>query len=256
MSNNLNIDNSWEIIEHFTDPKNEDLLHALVNGVNSLSIEFREPLNEKETGAIFEGIHLDFIELYLHGHEDTIRIAEKLTNKFQSHEIYTFKNQSFKQELSDFLSKSKDYLSTAVIKTPPRIYFHVNDHFLANIAKIRAIRILWNHLLLSFNMVETPLKIIVIAGHYKENTQIEEDYIHASIQLMSSLISSADGVQIQIPEKMRKSHSFKARIARNLHHLAAQEARMGLVHDPMKGSYFIEEKSNAYAENAWNKLIA
>jgi len=138
MSSKINIDNSWEIIEHFTDPRNEDLLHALVNGANALSIEFREPLNEKETSAIFEGIHLDFIELYFQGHEQTVEIAEKLTNKFQSHEIYSFANQAFEQELETFLQQSKLFLANSDLSKTPRISFQVDGMFLDNISKIRS----------------------------------------------------------------------------------------------------------------------
>lgn len=256
MRSNPVIDNSWEIIEEFTDPKNEDLLNALINGANALRIEFTEPLNETETKALFEGIHVNLISLYLQGNEASVRLVEKLTNKIQSPEVYNFNNKNLHTELLDFLSLAKDYLAIAARESRPLVSFTVDDNYLGNIAKLRSIRILWNHLLESFGIEGPPLKIIATTSEFNSSTQIEEDFIHSTIQLMSSIIASADAVLIKSPNKTAKSESFKARISRNLHHLAEQEGRMGMVRDPLKGSYYIEEKSNEYAREAWNKFTA
>jgi methylmalonyl-CoA mutase N-terminal domain/subunit len=254
MNSSLKTNNQWEIIEGFDDPTNSDLLFALQNGTNGLRINFKTPYSKEEIAALFEGIHLDFINIYLEGNTSAVALAKELVKKDGQSKIYTFKNIDFEEELKVFLENAKDYLSSCSEAETPIVAFGMNNEYLDNISKIRSIQILWVHLLKSYKLEKPELKLIANIENYEDERSLEEDYIFASVGLMSSVIGGADAIEISAPIKPGKDRSFRSRIARNLHHLASMEARMNLVRDPLKGSYHIEKCSNEYAELAWKKF--
>lgn len=254
MKSAAEIDKHWEIIETFEDPSNKDLLHALANGSNALRINFKSSLQIREIETLFKNIHLDFITLYLEGNTTAVELARKLTKKKEHQKIYLFQNKDFEEELISFLQEASSYLKAWSDDKVPIVIIKMNLEYLANISKIRCIKILWAHLLKSYKLKLPKLKIIADISEYTEDRSLEEDYIYASIQLMSSIAGSADGIEISVPDKSEKNWAFRSDITRNLHHLASLEARMNLVKDPLKGSYHIEKCSNQLAETAWKKF--
>jgi hypothetical protein len=79
--------------------------------------------------------------------------------------------------------------------------------------------------------------------------------ILASAMAMAAASSSADRISIHPLSKIENSpEGTRIRIAMNIHHLMKLESSMGLVNDPINGSYLVEVGSEKVAEKAWTKF--
>ena len=133
----------------------------------------------------------------------------------------------------------------------------INDNYFASIAKIRALKLLWQNVLTAWDkdlVANSPIEV-----HLTPNSQTEEDNynkIKATTQAMSAVIGGADRLYIYPSDAFQNENgtTFSRRIALNVHHLLEQESYLDRVIDPSAGSYFIEELTNRIAEKAWQQF--
>lgn len=168
-------------------------------------------------------------------------------------------------ELAMMIAKGAEYLACmeeraiSAATTHHFIQFSValsTDYFV-EIAKLRALRILWNNILAGFGLqAPEPLEII---AHLAPETQDENMYtnmIRAGAQAMSAVIGGADRLYL-LPANavlQQAPDAFTRRIARNVQHLLHLEAHLGQVTDPAAGSWYIENLTNLLAEKAWERF--
>jgi len=143
--------------------------------------------------------------------------------------------------------------------THKNIQFSVelSDNYFLNIAKIRALKLLWQNVLLAWNedfKNESPIQV-----HLTTLTQTDdENYnkIKATSQAMSAVIGGADTTYIHASDEFKdeKGTAFGQRIALNIQNLMQLESYMNRVVDPAAGSYFIEGLTEELAEKAWSKF--
>lgn len=130
----------------------------------------------------------------------------------------------------------------------------LNDQYFPSVAKVRALKTLWQQVLTAWN---TDLKAIPnIEVHLTENAQTnDENYnkIKATTQAMSAVIGGANRLYIYPSDSFKNENgtTFSRRIALNVQHLLQQESYLNRVVDPSAGSYFIEELTEKIAEKAW-----
>lgn len=133
----------------------------------------------------------------------------------------------------------------------------IDDNYFASIAKIRALKLLWQNVLTAWDkdlIANSPIEV-----HLTTNSQTEEDNynkIKATTQAMSAVIGGADRLYIYPSDAFKNPNGtvFSRRIALNVQHLMQQESYLDRVVDPSVGSYFIEELTNKIAEKAWNEF--
>ncbi len=137
----------------------------------------------------------------------------------------------------------------------PRIQFSlsIGTSYFVELAKIRALQLLWP-LLLKAYQVDEKIKP-QIAARLAATTQIadqELNMIRASSQAMSAVLGGAGRVTI-LPANAfeEKSNAFTRRIARNVQHILKMESYFDRVIDPAAGSYYLETLTNQLAEQAW-----
>lgn len=159
-------------------------------------------------------------------------------------------NQYFEQwnekglDLKDLISKFQVSIS-------------LTDSYFLNIAKIRALKVLWKMLLKAWKQNQnTPLTISV---HLTEFTQTKnENYnkIKATAQSMSAVIGGVDQLYIypSFSIKKKKEKLNQQRLGLNIQHLMELESHMTKVIDPSAGSYYIENLTDEIAERAWEKF--
>ncbi|MCB9082424.1 MAG: hypothetical protein H6555_12015 [Lewinellaceae bacterium] len=130
----------------------------------------------------------------------------------------------------------------------------VSSSYFVAIAKLRALRILWNNVLRGYGITNpAPTEIVV---HLAKETQDENpntNMIRATTQAMSAIIGGADRLYVLPANAALKepSTSFSRRIARNVQHLLRFESHLHAVTDPAAGSYYIEQLTDALATKAW-----
>ena len=131
------------------------------------------------------------------------------------------------------------------------------DSYFLNIAKIRAIKILWQQILQAWNKDLTAKAIIEV--HLSKATQTDdENYnkIRATSQAMAAVIGGAKRLYIYPADAFKNGEGspFEQRIAMNIQQLLQLESYMDRVIDPAAGSYYIEELTDKLAAAVWEQF--
>lgn len=273
-----------------TDEKinNEQILKALTHGVNAPRFIFK---NETyDFSSLFEGIHLEMVspsydfqslacaKTFIQYLENTYDESHMLNGSVWSEAIPSaqvhalFKNHTFTYRcfqlaeastdldaipnmLEDLCNQLVNHLSTENNSKDAELKFAIRvgigHSFLIEIAKLRAIRILFANVFKAFNLsVETPVELHVHFHTYREEMISSDRMIAASTQSICAFLGNADRINVQAAS----SEAFQKHVARNVMHVLQQESHLDFVKDPTAGSYYIEELTNQLCDKTWKLL--
>ncbi len=171
------------------------------------------------------------------------------------------------RELSLIIAKGATYLAkmaeldipTELTNAHMQFSVAVSTSYFVEIAKIRALRILWANVLAGYGLAEATLPPIV--AHLSRESQTEDSHtnmIRAGTQAMAAAIGGANTIIIRPANhsQAEESTTFSRRIARNLQHLLQMESRLDRVVDPAAGSFYIEQLTQSLCEQAWAQFQA
>lgn len=136
------------------------------------------------------------------------------------------------------------------------IQFNVNigkDYFL-QIAKIRALKLLWANVLKAYEVTGELPPISVQFAQESQTTDANTNKIAATTMAMSAVLGGADRLIIPPSSKEKTNLKFSNRIARNIQHLLKMESYLDDVVDPVSGSYFMEDLTSQLSEKAWQEF--
>ncbi len=169
------------------------------------------------------------------------------------------------RELAYTIAKGSEYLAqlSKYDLEPEAILPHlqfsvaVGTSFFVEIAKLRALRLLWQQVVDAYQsgLVATPK----IAGHFALESQTKDanqNMIQAATQSMSAVLGGVDTLYV-LPANAalrEPSTGFTRRIARNVQHLLKMESYFDRVLDPAAGSYYIETLTDKLVEAAWEQF--
>ena len=131
--------------------------------------------------------------------------------------------------------------------------------FFSEIAKFRAMRILWARMIEEYNPKYACSKSIIITAHTSGfwNT-VYDSYVNmlrATTQAMSAALGGADGIEVKsYNSAWEEGNEFSHRVARNIQLLLKEESYFDKVIDPSGGSYYIEQLTQELAEKGWLKF--
>ncbi len=225
----------------------------LENGVEALSFVI-----EKDTDfdILFEGIYLDMITVVLVCTNDDIDLSEldaylsknyadknvdiilknnKNQIKHKSIVVTLDHNDSFKTRIANASSTIKKVVSSGNYKNSV-IDVSLKRDLLAQIAELRAIRMIWSQILESQNMPFTPLSIITNTDILLGNVDDVHPLIQVNYLLMSAYFGMSD-VAFGLPYADDPEMS---RLCLNIHHIFREESLLDRVSDPTCGSYVVE----------------
>ncbi|MBK7475834.1 MAG: hypothetical protein IPI11_07390 [Haliscomenobacter sp.] len=168
-------------------------------------------------------------------------------------------------ELALMVAKGAEYLARMEeYGVPPTQTHHslqfsvaLSASFFPEIAKLRALRILWNNVLAAFGIAKPePVEIVVHLAKETQDEQVHTNMIRAGAQAMSAIIGGADRLYVLPANAALKEAPtpFTRRIARNVHHLLRMESHLGRPVDPSAGSYYLEQLTDLLASKAWDKF--
>lgn len=128
--------------------------------------------------------------------------------------------------------------------------------YFLEIAKIRALKILWANILDAYKVKNA--RIPDIESHLSPNAFGDDpntNMIRSTTQAMSAVLGGTNRLTV-LPSDANSGESsdFSRRIARNVQYLLGMESFLDRVIDPAKGSYYIENLTEKIAEAAWSEF--
>ncbi|MBI5218714.1 MAG: methylmalonyl-CoA mutase small subunit [Bacteroidia bacterium] len=220
------------------------------------------------TGNFFESEEADFVQL-----KKAIFEAETKFPNFKLIAIsgYSLHNagSSIVQELAFSLAMGNEYLGRltelglTADEILPHIHFNfaVGSSYFLEIAKLRAARLLWATLANAYkphSQEATKAHIHSVTSYW--NKTMYDPYVNllrTTTEAMSSIIGGTDSLSVKpFDIGFKKSDEYSERIARNQQILLKEESFLDKINDPAAGSYYIENITNAIAEEAWKLFLS
>jgi len=139
----------------------------------------------------------------------------------------------------------------------PRIRFAVTvgEQFFTEIAKIRALRMLWSKLVASLGGSEVSQRISLHIRTSLWNKTAVDPYnnlLRATVESFAAVIGGCDSLQVgAFDEVVRRPDDFSQRIARNTQLVLQKECQLTSVVDPAGGSWYVESLTSELAKHAW-----
>ncbi|TYA53818.1 methylmalonyl-CoA mutase subunit beta [Formosa maritima] len=201
--------------------------------------------NLARTGNWFTSLEAD------HQHFDTII---KETSTF-SVDLSLFQNAgaTIIQQLAYALAQSNEYLNHVDNKESIHVIFNVSvgTNYFFEIAKLRALRLLWKTLASEYNITSdchifaTPTKRNKTLYDYNTNL------LRTTTECMSAILGGANTINnLAYDAIYHKSNEFGNRISRNQLLVLKHESYFDKVNNPSDGTYYIESLTQQLAEKA------
>lgn len=129
----------------------------------------------------------------------------------------------------------------------------IGTSYFVEIAKLRALRILWRNVLQAYGITDKGFEISVHFAPLTPDHNPNTNLIRAATQAMSAVIGGANRLHVLPSDASQSEPStpFAVRIARNVQHLLRLESYLDKVIDPAAGSYYIEKLTEDLSQKAW-----
>lgn len=170
-------------------------------------------------------------------------------------------------ELALIIAKGAEYLNMLREQgIPPDISNHhmqfavsLGNSYYTNIAKLRALRILWANVLKGFEVKEIVLpRVAALSGLDSLTSDTNSNLLKLTTQAMSAVSGGADMVFLlpaDLPTEKGPT-GFGYRMSRNIQQLLKLESGFGEIADPAAGSHFLEVMTEKLAASAWEQFLA
>ena len=206
-------------------------------------------------GNWFENLEKDFEKLNIiaknsHPLEGcpTVGVASFLTI---SSGIYQNAGANIVQQLAYTLAHINEYLNKSLFSHPITIEVSVGTNYFFEIAKLRALRLLFNTLAKEYNH---ELECYIIATPTKRNKTLYDynvNMLRTTTECMSAILGGADAVaNLAYDAIYHKDNEFGDRISRNQLLVLKHESYFDKVNNPADGAYYIETLTEQLAEKA------
>jgi len=248
----------WQIgqdyfVEDYAE-SNKEILADLNHGLNAPSFHFKNTPSVTDLKILFEGVGLPYIFTHFPNNDAKLidvwnnylnqQNLENVpvyfgTNNIDATKFYNGTANIHKEikatidAAKQVLEQSKDKANTA---SSMFFTFYVDKSYLANVAKLRAFKLLWVDLMKA-NDLEAKLPFIKAEFALEAYGQDEYDnLINATSMAMSAVLGGANHL-IVMPSNETKQAK---RLARNVQLILKHESGLHKVADPAQGSYYIE----------------
>jgi methylmalonyl-CoA mutase len=136
-----------------------------------------------------------------------------------------------------------------------RFSLAIGGNFFMEIAKLRAVRVLWAQVVAAFGGSKEAQKIQMHARTGLYNKTKQDPYVNmlrTSTEALSGMIGGVDSLCVgNFDEVIREPDTFSRRISRNSQIILQEECELTSVVDPAGGSWAIEWLTNEVSEKSW-----
>ncbi len=175
---------------------------------------------------------------------------------------------SIVEELAFSLAQGSNYLTQLTergltvdkIASKIKFQFAVGSNYFLEIAKLRAARLLWAHIVKAYGCSceeACVMNIHSITSNW--NKTVYDAYVNllrTTTESMSAIIAGADSLTVNpFNSSFENATEFSERLARNQQLLLKEESYLDKVVDPAAGAYYIENLTDSIAEQAWNLFL-
>ncbi len=218
------------------------------NLINNASIKVLiDPINQLEKdGNWFESLESDFEKLN--------QISEKATTSFLKIDASLYQNAgaNIVQQLAFALAHTNEYFNRiSEIKNQITFEISVGTNYFFEIAKIRALRLLFNTLAKEYNH---NFDCTIITFPTKRNKTLYDyntNMLRTTTECMSAVLGGSDAISnLAYDAIYHKDNEFGDRISRNQLLILKHESYFDKVNNPADGTYYIESLTNQLAEKA------
>lgn len=132
----------------------------------------------------------------------------------------------------------------------------VGRELFAEAAKLRAARLLWNHVVESAGLPQGPLATHATTSARTQSTLDPwVNMLRTSTAAFAAIVGGADSVSARAFDRDFGTPSpLGRRVARNAQLIARDESRLGHVADPAGGSWYVEALTDELARRAWERV--
>jgi methylmalonyl-CoA mutase len=170
------------------------------------------------------------------------------------------------QEMAFGLAHGAEYLTDctdeglSIDDVLPRMQFTfaTGSSYFPEIAKIRALRILWQRIVEKFEPTQVvPMYIHSVSSSWNKATfDPHTNLLRTTTECMSAIIGGCDATTISNLDSTFKYEDVTSRrIARNQQIILKEEVNLWKVADVASGSYYIEELTQQLVEEAWKLFV-
>ncbi len=129
----------------------------------------------------------------------------------------------------------------------------IDEDFFLSIAKLKALRLVWNNVVVSFDAnISSPAFIHASSPAWnKKDYQPNGNMLKSTTAGLAAVLGGCDALTV-FPEA--EDNTMMNRIARNVSSVLREESHLSKVADPTAGSYYIDSLVNQLAENVWKEF--
>lgn len=144
----------------------------------------------------------------------------------------------------------------------PRFQFNVavGTDFFAEMAKLRALRLLWSRVLTAAGVAPELTGAFIharTARRCQANLDPHVNLLRSTTSAMSAVMGGADSLHVTpFDAEVGRPDRFSRRIARNVQLILAHECHFDQVTDPAGGSWYVESLTRDLATAAWERFQA
>ena len=187
---------------------------------------------------------------------ETINSLSKIVSKSSIISIdgtlYQNAGANMVQQIAYSLAHANEYLNRISIINQPIVFqISVGTNYFFEIAKLRALRILFHLIAKEYN---PNLECHLLVSPTKRNKTIYDynvNMLRTTTECMSAIIGGADAIaNLPYDALYHKDNEFGDRIARNQLLVLKNESYFDKVNNPADGTYYIESITNQLAEKA------
>jgi methylmalonyl-CoA mutase len=265
-----------DVIEEKT--ANSICLNALMSGADSLFLNIKK--NTIDWAILSKGIEFDYISTrikfssfeglnsflaFKSAHPNIQFLVDPLTYHENLKEFdFGFLLNGFElqqigantwQEAGILLSTFHELLIQDKNQNTFHVHLGIGSNYFVEIAKIRAIKWLFNHLCTTYNISEPKLIFSAETGFVNKSLKDPHtNLLRQSTEAMAALTSGISELTIRPYDEFSESGSshFTRRMALNISNILKEESYFDFVKDPLKGSNVVELLTQEIIENSWN----
>lgn len=136
-----------------------------------------------------------------------------------------------------------------------RFTFGIGPLYFLEVAKLRAVKMLWAKIIESFGGDEEAQKIFIHARTSFNNQTKYDPYVNilrTTTEAFSAVIGGVDSLHTNFfDESIEFPEEFARRIARNTQIILNEESHLNQLIDPAGGSYYVENLTDEIAKKSW-----
>lgn len=166
--------------------------------------------------------------------------------------LYQNAGANMVQQIAYSLAHANEYFNRITgINQPIVFQVSVGTNYFFEIAKLRALRILFNKIAQEYNHKQDCHLLVTPTKRNKTIYDYNVNMLRTTTECMSAILGGADAIaNLPYDALYHKDNEFGDRIARNQLLILKEESYFDKVDNPADGSYYIESLTNQLAEKA------